>query len=159
MRPDTLNAPGIILPAIFSLLLFACGTQEPVTIQPGQHQCHRCRMGIVDLRFAAETITETGKIHFFDSLECMLAYHLEQNNPAGHRHYIANALRPEQWLSLDQAHILQSTEFPSPMGAGLSAYATSEELDAALQQHGGQTLDRAALFEYIQSDYLQRHRH
>ena len=97
-------------------------------------------MNIVDMRFKTEVLSPKGKIHYFDSIECLLEWS-EQNRAEVGSRWVSNFYHPENWIPLEKAFLLKSEKLPSPMGAYLSAYASEEEFDRAKKEFGGEKTD------------------
>ena len=124
-------------------ILHGCGHSKPVDFAPGEFACEFCKMNIVDIRFKSEILSPKGKIHHFDSIECMLEWS-KQNPVEVKTRWVTDFYRPAQWIALEKAFLLKSDRLPSPMGAYLSAYSSQEDLDRAKIEFGGEkteTLD------------------
>ncbi|MDH5655728.1 MAG: nitrous oxide reductase accessory protein NosL [Spirochaetia bacterium] len=140
---------------IFSLSIFFyltenCGApQEPVDFAAGEHQCDYCRMGIADLRFRGEAITKKGKIYRFDAIECMSSWSHEHHSEVDSV-WVADFINQNQWLRAEDAIYLQSQNLKSPMGAGLSAYPSEEELKKAVEMYGGIRMNKIEMDAYVQ---------
>lgn len=136
----------------FFLLLFlavACGApQKPVEFQPGEFQCSHCLMGITDMRFRGEFITNKGKIYRFDSIECLVAWSQENHQHIGSS-WIADFHNPKDWIELNKALILHSKKINSPMGAGLSAFKSDNDLTEAIKMYGGDKMNLSELEAFI----------
>ncbi|MCI0448411.1 MAG: nitrous oxide reductase accessory protein NosL [Chlorobi bacterium] len=97
-------------------------------------------MQIVDTKFGAEIVTKKGKVYKFDATECMLkALSLDniQINDA-EKFYVIDAANPKQLTGAVTAFYLISTNFPSPMGADLSAFRQESDLESFQNQYGGE---------------------
>lgn len=73
------SAVGIVV--AFALLLTACSSMTPVTIQAGE-TCHGCGRPIGNVRLAAETIDAAGQVLKFHSVGCVARYLTEHPGPA-----------------------------------------------------------------------------
>jgi len=96
-------------------------------------------MEIVDEKFGAEIVTNKGKIFKFDSGECMINF---VNNGKIKREevksfWIVNTAQPKQLIDATKAFYLHSQNYPSPMGAFLSAFETEDQLKQFQTQYGG----------------------
>lgn len=111
---------------------------SPQPIVYGEDACHSCLMTIVDERHAAELVTSKGKVYKFDAIECM-AHSLEEEKD---RHYalalVCDYDNPGTFIDAYKASYLVSPSIPSPMGAFLSAFATSNRATEMQQEKGGQ---------------------
>jgi copper chaperone NosL len=139
MKPNLLKSVRAL--SLFAVVLFygSCGAQ-PQPIQYGSDQCDLCRMAIIDERYGAELVTRKGKIHKFDSGECMINYirHglVKEKDIASI--WVVSPAQPRKLIDASKAHYLHSEKFPSPMGADLSAFETEAELRQYLEQYGGE---------------------
>ncbi|MCC6727665.1 MAG: nitrous oxide reductase accessory protein NosL, partial [Saprospiraceae bacterium] len=52
---------------------------------------------------------------------------------------------PKEWQDATQCNYLISSDLPSPMGAGLSAWLSKENADAMKAERGGEVFDWEAL--------------
>ncbi len=104
-------------------LLQAC-TNGPQPITYGSDGCHFCKMTIVDERFAAEIVTDKGKIYKFDAIECMINH---SNNESlfgadGYNFWITDLNQPRVLINARYSYFLRAKALPSPMGMYLSGY-------------------------------------
>ena len=121
---------------------------QPQNFKSGEHKCEHCTMGIADMRFRGEIINPKGKVYYFDSIECLTAW--SQDHPKSvHSAWVGDFFQNGKWLSYSKAHILYSYELNSPMGAGLSAYKSEEDLNRAKKLYKGQTLNKKQLQEHV----------
>ncbi len=111
-------------------------------------------MNIVDMRFKAELITQKGKIHHFDSIECMMGWWANHREKTASR-WVSDFYSPETWIPLEKAFLLKSKTLPSPMRAFLSAYASEQELKRALQEYGGVEWNTRQLESYIEGPWQE----
>jgi copper chaperone NosL len=109
-------------------------------------------MNIVDMRFKAEILSSKGKVHRFDSIECMAAWSQDHPEETSGR-WVTSAFHPEKWLPMERAFFLKADRLSSPMGASLSAYETEEELRRALQEFGGRVLSGKDLEDFIRGPW------
>lgn len=148
------NRPFLIL-LIFiwaGVFLSGCKPSKPVSFKPGQYRCEFCRMDIVDMRFKAEILTQKGKVHYFDSIECMMGWWRSHPQETGSR-WVSDFYHPEEWILLEKSFLLKSERLPSPMGASLSAYISEEEIILAQHEFGGKRIGMQELEDYIQNQW------
>ncbi|HMQ50142.1 MAG TPA: nitrous oxide reductase accessory protein NosL [Saprospiraceae bacterium] len=118
------------------LLLTAC-LPEPQPINYGSDQCDFCRMTIVDKKHAAEVVNAKGKAYKFDAIECMIQY-ANIDGAEQFALYLVNDFEmPGEWLDAKTSTFLISQNIPSPMGAYLSAFATTEKAKAVQKANKG----------------------
>jgi len=96
-------------------------------------------MGIVDEKYGAEIVTVKGKIYKFDSGECMINFinqgKMKESDVASW--WVVSPAQPKKLIDATKAYYLHSLNFPSPMGANLSAFETEEQLKQYQTQYGG----------------------
>ena len=123
-------------------VLFITGscTTNPEPINFGTDQCEHCRMTIVDNKFGAEIITVKGKIFKFDAAECMVRYVKtgKINDGDVKQYLVVDASKPAQLTDAKKAAYLISENFPSPMGANLSAYENRSDADSFQKNYQGE---------------------
>lgn len=118
LRVKPAHALGLLL-----LGLVSCSV-ESRPIRYGEETCAHCVMTIVDDRYGSQLVSRTGKVFSFDSMECLVAYMDEQ--PLDVKHIMATDYhRPGVLQPARELYYLISPEFPSPMGANLTAMADS----------------------------------
>lgn len=124
------------------LVLFfvlGCARTNPVNIVPGEHSCEFCRMDIVDLRFKTEGISGKGKIHYFDSIECLQKW--KKRHPGEIKSaWVTSYFEPSHWIGESEAFYLKSDKIHSPMGSHLAAFESEQDVKKALQEYGGEIL-------------------
>ncbi|AHG92566.1 NosL family protein (plasmid) [Gemmatirosa kalamazoonensis] len=120
-RLPTLGATARRL-ALVAALAAACTPDGPRAIAYDEESCGFCRMTISDRRFGAEVITATGRIHTFDSVECLAAFVLAQDSAAVRGVWVSDWNHPGTFLAADSAEFrrLQGAA-GSPMGKGFVA--------------------------------------
>lgn len=138
-----------LLASLASLLLFAACKIAPQPIDFGTDACHFCHMTIVDRQHASEVVTGKGKAFKFDAVEC-LVYHLH-DNPVDEKALIlvSDFDQPGTFIEAESASYLISEKLPSPMGAFLTAFASPEAGQKALETYGGTLYDWAGLQEQL----------
>jgi len=118
--------------------LSACST-GPREIQYGSDSCAHCLMTITDPRFATQLITEKGKIHLFDSLECLAAYEDDSVFPNAQR-FVSDFEHQGNFVPLEKATILKGGRLRSPMGLNLAAFSASVEPTELAERYGADLL-------------------
>ncbi len=127
---------------LLSFLLVLFGTAScnvgPQPIAYGSDGCHFCSMTIVDRQHAAEFVTKKGKVHKFDSIECMLNQMKEEDTSQVALFLVNDYNDPGVFIDAAQAFYLISKDLPSPMGEFLSAFASNLEAHLAETGHPGE---------------------
>lgn len=129
-----------LLFGLSTLLLTAC-LPEPQPIHYGTDQCDFCRMTIVDKKHAAEVVNAKGKAFKFDAIECMIQYANIDGAEAFALYLVNDYEAPGEWLDAKTSTFLISPNIPSPMGAYLSAFATTEKAAAIQKDKSGELYD------------------
>jgi len=97
-------------------------------------------MTITDVKFGAEIMTKKGKPHKFDAVECMMnslsLENIKMEDAGGF--YVIDAANPKQLVDAAKATYLISDKFPSPMGAGLSAFANRTDAESFQKNFSGE---------------------
>jgi len=97
-------------------------------------------MTISDIKFGAEVVTKKGKVHKFDSAECMMNSlslgNVKPDEAGGF--FVIDAANPKVLTDAVKATFLISDKFSSPMGANLSAFANKPDAEKFQKNFGGE---------------------
>lgn len=127
-------------------MLFLYCKPAPEAIRFGEDACAYCSMGIADPSFAAEIVTEKGRVFKYDSIECMVRSYRKMETEPGLL-LVMDYSEPGTFINAKEAHFLISPETRSPMGANLSAFKKeSSILEMGLE---GSVFDFNALVQHI----------
>jgi copper chaperone NosL len=142
-----------------SLAAAACtGAEGPHQIAyDGSESCAFCRMAITDRQYGAELVTANGKVHQFDSIECLASF-VAQARPTGVAAsiWVSDFEKPGTLIAADQARFVRSRgSRNSPMGLGLMAFG-SEISDADLLKRFGIVLRWTEVVTLVESERLRR---
>lgn len=118
---------------IMGLFLITCEIKRQ-PIQIGHDECHFCSMKIMDNKFAAQIVTQTGKAYKYDATECMIR-HLKTFDEEPPLILVMDYMEPGTFLNAKEAVFLVSEDIKSPMGANLSVFK-NEEAIASLNKSG-----------------------
>jgi copper chaperone NosL len=144
---------GRVAPLVVLALggLAACAEPAPRPLVMGDDECSHCHMRTADARYAAELVTRTGRIYVFDDPGCLAAY-LNAGSVADdqvHSLWVADFLRPDSLVAVEDAVFLRADTFRSPMSYGVAAFAAGPAADSAARAANAERLDwggvRAAL--------------
>ncbi len=126
---------------LFMVLMTGC-TTEPDPILFGVQECAHCRMTITERPFAAQLVTDKGRTHSFDAIECMMRYgRANFTTDSEVRMYrVADQEPPHDLFDATQAIYVVSGSIPSPMGGNLSAYRNRESAASRLGSSEGEIL-------------------
>lgn len=112
---------------ITAFFLFACSNSGPQLIQLNTDGCDFCRMTISDGRFAAEVITQKGRVYKFDDIGCMLKYRNEQSDIVFKNYYTNEYLKDNVLIDATTAWYIYHDGFKSPMGSNIAAFSSQKE--------------------------------
>ncbi len=125
-----------LLGILIVLYLFACSA-EPKPINYGHDNCQFCDMTIMDNKYAAEVVTNKGKIYKFDAIECMI-WHIDRSAKQEYAYrLISDYSNPGELINAEQSIYLVSKNLPSPMGAFLSGFSSEKEAKLTMEEKGG----------------------
>lgn len=111
---------------ILSFFFYSCEI-KPEPIEFGFDGCDYCSMGIVDTKFAAEIVTNTGKVYKYDSIECMIRS-LKVLDVDMEFVLVMDYEKPGTFIDARYASFLISEEIHSPMGGNLSAFKSKKAI-------------------------------
>ncbi len=133
-----IDTPIILLALMF---VMGCSTElDPILF--GVQECAHCRMTITERPFAAQLMTQKGRTHSFDAIECMIRY--TSSNVASHAEVklfrVADQIPPHDLIDATTATFVISESIPSPMGGNLSAYRNRDAASSRLDSQEGEIL-------------------
>lgn len=128
----------LLLP--WSLTLYSCEI-KPEEINYGKDFCQFCRMTIVDQQHAAQLVTQKGRAYKYDAIECMVNDLKDWERPEVELFLVADYEQPGKLIEAKNASYLISDQIPSPMGANLSAFSSTNSRDKIHQTKGGSQLE------------------
>lgn len=102
-------------------------------INYGLDSCDYCKMSIADARFAAEIVTEKGKIFTYDAIECMVHALDDFETQEFAAMVVMDYNNPDEWIAANEGVFVIDSKIQSPMGAGLACFTNESEAMAALQ--------------------------
>lgn len=126
-------------------LVAACAAgPEPIAV--GERPCDHCHMVIMDARFAGELVTRTGKVHQFDDIGCLAAFHASSQLPPDQVHslWVTDFRRPDSLIDATTAAYLLVDTLRTPMSSHLVA-VPAEAADSLQAVLGGQRLTWAEI--------------
>jgi copper chaperone NosL len=129
---------NVLFALLIPILLSACGSAsewppKPAAVHLGEDSCAACKMIISEERYGAQLHQPGKPVQRFDDFGCLLA----QNYPSTGKHVIyVRSSEDGSWLVDDQAVFVVSKQISSPMGYGISAFATKESASKYAEQFG-----------------------
>jgi nitrous oxidase accessory protein len=119
-----------------------CGEPAPSPIAFGEDRGEHCGMTIADERYGAELVTVRGKVHKFDSVECLAGFRLAMEDSGEiHSMWVTDFSAPPTLIRVEDAFFLESRDLRSPMGANLTAFGPGMTRQAALHSFFGRILE------------------
>ncbi len=111
--------------------LLSCST-SPEPIIAGKDKCGRCKMGIMEVKYAAEIITAKGKIVKFDDIICMKNYIRTNKDQLNSKssYLVSDYTQPSNLILVENADFYQSKNFQTPMGGQIIAVPKNAPLPA-----------------------------
>lgn len=120
-----------------ALLLVACA-RGPQPIAYGADACEFCRMAITDPRFGGEVVSAKGKVHKFDSAECLASYVVAAGDSTVGTLWVSDFRHPGTFVDATRAHFVRAPGGVStPMGEAIFAFAPEADVAAEARTLGG----------------------
>ena len=135
---QSLGAP-VATAALLALFMSACAP-GPEAFHFGEDIGAHCRMPIVDARFAAQVVLETGKVVKFDSIECTIGWLETKDLATVYSVWVSDATGSGAVIAANEAVFAQDEAIRSPMGGGLAAFGSAEAARKALESPDVQVL-------------------
>ncbi|HEX7069479.1 MAG TPA: nitrous oxide reductase accessory protein NosL [Rhodothermales bacterium] len=136
--------PGrtLVLVGLCAIALAGC-RPSPRPVVEGRDACAHCKMKVTDARFAAELITRKGKVHVFDSIECLAVHVADAVVPLEdvHSAWVTDFADAENFLRAAEAQYVRAESVRSPMGMNLAAFGTSVTPASMAESFGGEVLN------------------
>lgn len=113
--------------ALGIMMVLAACKLGPVPIRVGKDACDFCQMSITDTRYAIEGMNTNGKIFIFDDVHCLQKFMSENNGKLDpQKIWVANYNEPQSWILFQDARLIHSEQFRSPMGGNYAAFPNLE---------------------------------
>ncbi len=106
-------------------------------IKHGQDSCELCHMSISDPRFAAEILTQKGRVYKFDSISCLLNFYHKGLKEEPKTVFVADYLPPHNLIDATTAYFFDSPDLTGPMGPTPIASANLVELQKVSETFKG----------------------
>lgn len=113
----------------------SCNTTKPEPVKLNVDNCQHCKMTIADLRFAAELITNKGRVYKFDDLSCMVSYKKE-NNLVDANFFVADYHQSEKFVEVEKAFFVSGGKVLSPMNGNAAAFSAKENAEKFASEKG-----------------------
>lgn len=110
-----------------SFSFFSCAKTEVVPIKLNVDTCDFCKMTIADGKYAAEVITEKGRVYKFDDFMCMVNYGKENSNTKIAAYYVNDYLQDNVLIPAKTAFFVSGGTIQSPMRGGIIAFSSEND--------------------------------
>lgn len=110
-----------------SFSFFSCAKTEMVPIKLNVDTCDFCKMTIADGKYAAEVISEKGRVFKFDDIMCMIHYGKENANTKMVAHYVNDYTQDNVLIPAKTAFFLSGGTIQSPMRGGIIAFSSEND--------------------------------
>lgn len=120
--------------AIFWLItvLYSCTNAEKKDFNLKKDLCENCKMAITNLDYAAQIVTEEGRVYKFDDLSCMTMYEDYENSGFENAKKYVIDMPTANLVNLENAYLIKGGTIKSPMGGNTLAFRNKiEALKAA----------------------------
>jgi len=117
-----------VLVLLLSLSFLSCGDFKVEPIKLNTDNCDFCKMSIADGKYAAEVITQKGRVYKFDDIGCMANYCKENANTKMSAYYVGDFSQDNNLIPAETAFFLSGGTIQTPMHGGIIAF--SKEKDA-----------------------------
>jgi copper chaperone NosL len=117
-----------VLLLLLAFSVMSCSDFKVDPIKLNKDNCDFCKMSIADGKYAAEVITQKGRIYKFDDIGCMANYCKENANTKMGAYYVGDFSQDNNLIPAETAFFLSGGTIQSPMHGGIIAF--SKEKDA-----------------------------
>jgi copper chaperone NosL len=127
------NETKTVMKSVVVTILFVFFTSCTVEKDPiivGKDNCDYCKMTISDARFGAEIVTKKGKIFKYDEGQCLLS-DIEEGAVKEEDVkdiYLTDFCQKHELINQENALLLKSEEFKSPMGGNVAAFSVKDSM-------------------------------
>jgi copper chaperone NosL len=143
--------------AALAVAAAACGPSAPRAIADAGKPCDYCRMTISDERFGGQLITRKGKVHVFDSIECLASFYVQQSATAEmSKVWVADYANPGEWIPAASAVFARSEAHPSPMGLNLVSYSAKGDSAAVPRELRDGAMSWPQVLALVQREWNSR---
>ncbi|MCC6288941.1 MAG: nitrous oxide reductase accessory protein NosL [Chitinophagaceae bacterium] len=122
---------------LLTVLFSSCNT-GPEAIAAGKDNCSHCKMGISDIKYAAEMVTQKGKVYKFDDINCLVSFIKDKTVAEKdiNQIYFSDFSAPHNLVKSGEAFLLQGGSIHAPMNGNIVAFSNKDSLTKAISQLG-----------------------
>jgi copper chaperone NosL len=96
-------------------------------------------MAVSQREFAAEVVTLSGSVDYFDDIGCLSEWVNEHQAPESAGLFVVD-YESGEWLDAKAAYYVRSEKLPTPMSFGLAAFKSQTAARAAAEDLGGEMI-------------------
>ncbi|MBS1609115.1 MAG: nitrous oxide reductase accessory protein NosL [Bacteroidetes bacterium] len=133
-----IKAPVAAAMLVFVLPFSSCNA-GPEAIVPGTDNCYFCKMGISEVKYAAELVTKKGKALKFDDIHCLLSFTGSKmiDKAQVKDIYVTDYSGSQTLIKATEAFFLKGGDIHGPMNGDIIAFGNQDSLKKiALQVKG-----------------------
>jgi len=121
---------------IIQSVLFAVDTKKvkPVLIDEAIDACEWCHMAVKSNGYAAELITDKGKVYKFDDIGCLLRFKTK-NTEEKYAGLFVQDVNLKELISLDKIFFVDAASIPTPMSSGIHSFKTKESAEKFIKDN------------------------
>jgi len=135
------NKIAIYFTLPFFIFSTSCTPDGPEAINIHKDNCSHCKMTISEEHFAAELITQKGRVYKFDDIACMVAFRKENMDKTLKHVYVHYFPGENELIPAEKAFYIKSAELRSPMSGNIAAFKTEAEAQEYKSQLKGEITD------------------
>ena len=148
-REDGARAVSAGAAALLLLVVAGCSDPGPRPLRAGADSCADCLMVIDANGHGGEIVTRTGKVHTFDSAECMANHLVHLVDDDVHSLWVVDFSNPEELVPAESAFYLISPTLASPMGLGITAFGRAQDRAGAMHAFGGEAASWDRIRDFV----------
>jgi len=135
-----------------SVLILAGCNPKSEKISFGKDNCAECKMTIMDPKFGGEIVTKKGKVYKFDDVHCVAMFlkrrGVEMNEI--HQTLFTDYNNSEEFIKVNSAEFVVSSQLKSPMGGNAAAFKNSTEAQSkSAEIEGSKITNWATLYNIL----------
>jgi copper chaperone NosL len=121
---------------VLSIVLLGSCNAKPQAITVDKDNCSHCKMSISDIKYAAEIITQKGKVYKFDDIICLTSFMKDKavDKKDIQQLYFSNFFEPHNLLKLDEVFFLSGGLIHAPMNGNTAAFANKDSVQKIATQ-------------------------
>lgn len=116
-----------VLILLLSFSFMSCADFKVEPIKLNADSCDFCKMSIADGKFAAEVITQKGRVYKFDDIGCMSNYCKENANTKMGAYYVGDFTQDNVLIPAQTAFFITGGAINSPMHGGIIAFSNEKD--------------------------------